>query len=152
MQPKASINLAEPERTKKGGTWRRIFLLCLLPIYALIGWLRLHESLNYWDYLIELNIWPRPLYFAVTGGLLGLGFTLSWLFLLLKLKITVIYSRALGGIFLTWFWVDRIWLSLREAFFKQLLTAFFITAVTLGWMFLLIQKTDFRQKVKPDEP
>ena len=127
-------------------------MLCLLPIYALIGWLRLHESLNYWDYLIELNIWPRPLYFAVTGGLLGLGFTLAWIFLLLKLKSSARFNRILGMIFLIWFWADRIWLSLREAFFNQLFIAFLITAITLGWMFLLIHKTDFKQKVKPDEP
>ena len=152
MQPEASINLIELERTKKIGAWRRILLLCLLPIYALIGWLRLHESLNYWDYLFELNIWPRPLYFAVSGGLLGLGFTLAWIFLLLKLKASARYNRILGVIFLVWFWTDRIWLSLREAFFNQLFIAFMITAVTLCWMFLLIHKTDFKQKVKPDEP
>ena len=49
-------------------------MLCLLPIYALIGWLRLYEALNYWDYLIELNIWPRPLYFAITGAVIGARF------------------------------------------------------------------------------
>jgi len=152
MQTEASINPTVPEHTKKYGAWRRFFLLCLLPVYALIGWLRLHEALNYWDYLIELNIWPRPLYFAVTGGLLGLGFTLAWIFLLLKLKSSARYNRTLGGIFLIWFWADRIWLSLREAFFNQLFTAFLITAVTLGWMFLLIHKADFKQRVKIDEP
>jgi len=144
--------MAEPESTKKNGAWRRIFLLCLLPIYALIGWLRLHEALNYWDYLTELNIWPRPMYFAVTGGLLGLGFALAWIFLLLKLKASARYNRIFGAIFLIWFWADRIWLSLREAFFNQLFIAFLITAVTLCWMFLLIHKADIKQKVKPDEP
>jgi len=152
MQPEASFNLTELERTKEHGAWRRIFLLCLLPIYALVGWLRLHESLNYWNYLIELNIWPRPLYFAVSGGLLGLGFTLAWVFLLLKFKPSARYNRILGVIFLIWFWADRIWLSLREAFYNQLFIAFLITAITLGWMFLLIHKADLKQKVKPDEP
>ena len=127
-------------------------MLCLLPIYALIGWLRLYESLNYRDYLIELNIWPRPLYFAVTGGLLGIGFTLAWVFLLLKFKASARYNRILGMIFLIWFWADRIWLSLREAFFDQLFVGFLISAVTLSWMFLLIHKTDFKKKVRLDEP
>jgi len=144
--------MTESELKKKSGLWRRIFLLCLLPVYALVGWLRLYESINHWGYLLELNIWPRPLYFAVTGGLLGLCFTLGWIFLLLKLKASAHYNRILGVIFLVWFWADRIWLSLREAFFNQLFIALFITAVTLGWMFLLIHKTDFKQKVKLDEP
>ncbi len=146
------MNSTGHNRSKKSGAWRRILLLCLLPIYALIGWLRLHEAINYWDYLIELNIWPRPLYFAVTGGLLGLGFTLGWILLLLKFKASARYNRTLGVIFLIWFWADRIWLSLREAFYNQLFIAFLITAITLGWMFLLIHKADFKQKVKPDEP
>ncbi len=152
MAPKESTFMTELELQKKSGAWRRIILLCLLPVYALIGWLRLYETINYWRYLIELNIWPRPLYFAITGGLLGLGFTLAWLFLLLKFKASARYNRILGVVFLIWFWVDRIWLSLREAFFSQLFTAFFITAVTLGWMFLLIHKIDFNQKVRSDEP
>jgi hypothetical protein len=146
------MTMTEIENKKKSGAWRRIFLLCLLPVYALVGWLRLYESINYWGYLIELNIWPRPLYFAVTGGLLGLGFTLGWFFLLLKFQASARYNRTLGVIFLVWFWADRIWLSLREAFFNQLFIAFFITTLTLCWMFLLIRKTDFKQKVKIDEP
>jgi hypothetical protein len=112
----------------------------------------LAEALRYWDYLIELNIWPRPLYFAITGALLGAGFTLAWVFLLFKPKISGFFSRILGGIFLLWFWTDRIWLSLREAFFNQLLIALFITAVTLVWMFLLTLKTSRPRKEVTSEP
>jgi hypothetical protein len=152
MNTEKAVSLSEIKRKKKSGGWRRIILLCILPPYALIGWLRLHEALNYWGYLIELNIWPRPLYLAITGAVLGAGFTLAWIFLLFKLKVSAICNRFLGGVFLIWFWVDRIWFSLHEAFFNQLLVAFFITAITLSWMFLLIQKTDLPQKEKPDEP
>ena len=151
MQTEEAVSLPETKRKKKGG-WRRIVLLCLLPFYALIGWLRLYEAMNYWGYLVDLNIWPRPLYFAITGAALGTGFTLAWVFLLLKLKISGLFIRVLGGAFLLWFWTDRIWLSIREAFFNQLFTAFFITAITLNWMFLLIQKTDLPRKEIPNEP
>jgi membrane glycosyltransferase len=152
MQTEKAVAFPESNLKKKSGGWRRIILLCLLPLYALIGWLRFHEALNYWGYLTELNVWPRPLYFAITGAVLGAGFTLGWVFLLLKLKASTIYNRLLGLVFLLWFWVDRIWLSLRAAFFNQLLVAFFITAITLGWLFLLIQKTDLPRKDKPNEP
>lgn len=152
MQTEEAISLPETKHKKKSGGWRRVILLCLLPLYALIGWLRLYEALNYWGYLLELNIWPRPLYFAITGALLGAGFTLAWIFLFLNWKASGLFNRILGVVFLAWFWFDRVWFSLREAFYNQLLTAFFITAITLSWMFLLILKTDLARKVAPDEP
>ena len=150
MQAEKVISSSETKSNKKSGRWRRIISLCLLPVYALIGWLRLAEALRFWDYLLELNIWPRPLYFAVTGTAIGAGFTFAWTFLLLKLKISGLFSRGLGGVFLLWFWTDRIWFSMREAFFNQLLIAFLITAVTLIWMFLLTQKTDLPRKEAPN--
>ena len=141
-----TISYSDPESAGKKGGWRRILLLCLLPVYALIGWLRLSEALRFREYLVELNIWPRPLYFAVTGAVLGAAFTLAWFFLLIKFKWSGRFNRLLGFVFLFWFWIDRIWFSLREAFFNQLFVAFLVTAITLGWMFLLIQRTDLHRK------
>jgi hypothetical protein len=146
MQPEKEISLPKNINDLKIGRWRRIISLCLLPGYALIGWLRLAEALHNWDYLLDINIWPRPLYFAISGALIGAGFTAAWVILLLKLKFSGRFSRFLGSIFLVWFWVDRIWLSLRDAFFNQLFVAFLITSITLIWMFLLTQKTDFQRK------
>jgi hypothetical protein len=151
MQPEKEISLPKNINDLKIGRWRRIISLCLLPGYALIGWLRLAEALHNWDYLLDLNIWPRPLYFAISGALIGAGFTAVWAILLLKLRFSVRFSRFHGGIFLVWFWVDRIWLSLRDAFFNQLFVAFLITAITLIWMFLLTQKTDFQRKEVANE-
>ena len=125
------------QNIKQSGLWFRIIPLFLLPVYALIGWLRLAEALKYWDYLLELNIWPRPLYFAITGALIGAGFTLAWIFLLFNIKVGILFGRILGWVFLVWFWVDRVWFSLREAFYNQLVIAFLITAITLVWVFLL---------------
>ena len=116
--------------------WYRVLVLITLPVYALIGWLRLAETLKYWDYLLELNIWPRPLYFAFTGAMLGSCFTIAWILIILNLKMGAVFGRVLGWVFLLWFWVDRIWLSLKEAFYNQLFIALLITAFTLIWIFL----------------
>jgi hypothetical protein len=152
MQTEKVISSTETKSINKNSRWRRIISLCLLPWYALIGWMRLVEALRFWDYLLELNIWPRPLYFAVTGAAIGASFTLAWVFLLLKLKVSGFFSRVLGGVFLLWFWIDRIWFSMREAFFNQLFIAFVITAITLVWMFLLTRKTDLSRKEATSEP
>jgi hypothetical protein len=152
MHAEKAIPPSKTTAANKNGLWRRIILLCLLPVYAVIGWLRLFEALRYWDYLFELNIWPRPLYFAITGAALGAGFTLAWIFLLLKLRFNGFFNRILGGVFLLWFWTDRIWFSIREAFFNQLFIGLFITAITLIWIFLLIRKSDLPRKEPPIEP
>jgi hypothetical protein len=152
MIAEKEIPLSEDQNIKKSGLWFRIITLCLLPGYALIGWLRLAEALKYWEYLYELNIWPRPLYFAITGALIGAGFSLAWIFLLFKIKVGILFSRIFGWVFLVWFWVDRIWFSLREAFYNQLLIAFIITAITLTWIFLLSRISVSHQKEDGLEP
>jgi hypothetical protein len=152
MATEKEIPFSEDRQTKKIiRIWFRIIALILIPVYALLGWLRLAEALKYWDYLLELNIWPRPLYFAITGMLLGVCFTIAWILLLLNLKIGIVIGKTIGWIFLAWFWVDRIWLSLKEAFYDQLFIALLITAITLIWIYLLSQFSLFHEMETSDE-
>jgi hypothetical protein len=139
-------NEKHTSRSKKKSRWRKNILIALLGTYALMGWLRLHGAMTYRDYFTTLNLWPRPIYLALSGGMIGFAFTLAAFLLLYKWRTAALYSRWLAIAFLLWFWVDRIWLSLREAFFNQLETAILITLVTLFWGFILIRKKDFHQK------
>lgn len=135
-------------RSNKRRRWRKTILIALLGIFALVGWLRLHGALTYRDYFTTLNLWPHPIYLAISGGMIGITFTLAIFFLLLKWRFADLYARWLAIAFLLWFWIDRIWLSVREAFFIQLETAILITLATFFWAFILIRKKDFRQKPK----
>ena len=136
----------------KIGKRTRLIIVCLLSFYALTGWLRLNESLRFWGYLLELKLWPRPLYLAITGGAIGILFTLVIFLYVFKSKAASVCNRWLGILFLIWFWVDRIWLSSREAFYNQQIISFFITFVTFIWTFILVRKKDFphRQKVQEE--
>lgn len=145
MQP-ININKKSITKSRKRGRWRRFVLISLLGIYALMGWLRLHGALTYRDYFTALNIWPRPVYFAISGGMIGFTFTLAVITLFLKWCFAAIYTRWLAVAFLLWFWVDRIWLSVREAFFNQLEIGVLITLATLFWAFILIRRKDLQQK------
>jgi len=113
-----------------------------------MGWLRLHGALTFQDYFTTLNIWPRPIYLAISGGMIGVSFTLAVLLILFNCRYANKYARWLAIVFLTWFWVDRIWLSVREAFFNQLEIGLLITLVTLFWAFILIRRNDLRQEPK----
>ena len=151
MRFSPEIRTTTKQASKKSTKKHRIFLIGIFTLYALIGWLRLHESLTYWHYLLELNFWPRPLYLTITGGLIGLFFSLADFMYLFKIRFAPQYSRYLSILFLVWFWVDRIWFSTREAFFNQLEVSVIITLVTLFWSFILIRKKDFYRKNNQQE-
>lgn len=134
-----------PDRRRRG------ILIGLQFFYALIGWLRLYESLNFWHYLLSLNLWPRPMYMAITGGAIGFLFSLAIILSLFKSRFAPRFSRWLGIIFLIWFWLDRIWFSTRDAFFNQLVISVMISVITIFWVFILIKKKDYFWKNKEVE-
>jgi hypothetical protein len=135
-------------RSNKWWHWRRTILIGMLGIYALMGWLRLCGALTFQDYFTTLNIWPRPIYLAISGGMIGVTFSLAVFFLLFNRRYAYKYARWLAVVFLLWFWADRIWLSVREAFFNQLEIGLLITLVTLIWAFTLIRRNDLHEKPK----
>jgi hypothetical protein len=57
--------------------WRRIVLLFLLAAISVFGWLRMAETLKVYSYLIQLGLNPHPLYFMITGGLIGTLFLIA---------------------------------------------------------------------------
>lgn len=127
--------------TKKPGGWKRWLLFLMLLPYTLLGWLRMGVALRQWHYLVKLGVWPRPLYFVLSGGLIGLVFTIACLVLLIRKPFEIIAVRAAGWLFLAWFWVDRIWLGTRESFYTQLAVAILITVFTLGWLLILAPRS-----------
>jgi hypothetical protein len=58
--------------------WRRNLLLTLLVTISIFGWLRVSESIKAYDYLIRLGLNPHPLYFIISGSLIGLLFIIAF--------------------------------------------------------------------------
>ena len=79
-------------------------------LYALIGWLRLQQTLVYWYYLLELNLWPHPIYLAISGGAIGFGYSLALFFHFLKFQYKALYIRFIGILLIFLLWIDRIWI------------------------------------------
>jgi hypothetical protein len=118
--------------------WTSAFLLA---VFTLVGWLRFQQALRYWYYLIEIKLWPHPLYFAASGGLIGLGYGLALLFHLLRFRYISLYIRVLTALFLIWLWIDRIWIVTRESFLPLLPITILITVCTIGLNLLYIRRT-----------
>ena len=126
---------------------RRIYWLSsfLLAFYALVGWLRLQQALFFWYYLLELGLRPRPVYLAVSGGLIGVGYSLALIFHLFRFKFTPQFIRVLEISLIIWIWIDLIWIGVQETFINLLPVTILITACTISIDILLISKLEFKQ-------
>lgn len=134
---------------KKKRARRRYWISAfLLMLYALVGWLRLQQTFLYWYYFLKLSLWPHPLYLAVSGGVLGIGYSLALIFHLSRFKYTARYIRFLGILLIIWIWIDRIWFGMRDAFISLLPITIIITGCTIGLDLLLIRKIEYIKKNK----
>ncbi len=136
----------EGEKSARRAKWRRITAVICLCAYALAGWLRLRETLVYWAYLLDLKIWPSPLYILLSGAGIGLSFSLGALFAALRLRFAPLYTRISGILFLLWLWCDHIFLGTREAFFDQVFMLTIISLLTLLVVFILVRNKDFSKE------
>ena len=116
--------------------WRRTFLLILLAAISIFGWLRASESIKAYNYLLQLGLKPHPLYFVISGGLIGLLFLIAFVTLIAKL----IWSNQL--IHLSTLFLGLI-LFIEDAFVrinKLSLFSVIIKLVLVSVLFLLPEK------------
>ena len=134
---------------KKKRARRRYWISAfLLMLYALVGWLRLQQTLLYWYYFLGLGLWPHPLYLAVSGGVIGAGYSLALIFHLVRFKYTARYIRFLGILLIIWIWIDRIWIGMRDAFLSLLPITILVTGCTIGLDLLLVGRIEYIKKNK----
>ena len=136
-------NVNKKKKRARRRYWISAFFLSL---YALVGWLRLQQALSYWYYFLELGLWPHPLYFAVSGGLIGSGYSLALIFHFAHFKYTARFIHLLGILLIIWIWVDRIWIGIRDTFNSLLPITIIITGCTLGLDLLLVRKIEYMKK------
>jgi len=141
------VNVDNKKKQAHRRYWISAFFLFL---YALIGWLRLQQTLLFWYYFLELGLWPHPLYFAVSGGMIGAGYSLALIFHFARFKYAAQTIRFLGILLIIWIWIDRIWIGIRETFISLLPITLIITGCTIGLDLLLVRKIEYMKKKSQD--
>jgi len=136
-------NVNKKKKRARRRYWISAFFLSL---YALVGWMRLQQTLLYWYYFLELGLWPHPLYFAVSGGMIGSGYSLALIFHFTHFKYTARFIHLLGILLIIWIWVDRIWIGIRDTFNSLLPITIIVTGCTLGLDLLLVRKIEYMKK------
>lgn len=136
------MNADKPRRVRRIYWWSAL----ILAIPAISGWMRFQQALRHWYYLIDLNIWPHPIYIAVSGGLIGIGYSLALIFHFAKMRFTSTYVRFLGITLLIWLWIDRIFIGIRESFSLLFAGTIFITICVIGFDIFLFRKNSYSTK------
>ena len=131
---------------KKRARWKFWASAFCLMLYALVGWLRLQQTILYWYYFLELGLWPHPLYLAVSGGVIWIGYSLALIFHLSHFKYTARYIHFLGILLIIWIWIDRIWIGMRDSFISLLPITLILTGCTIGLDLLLVRKIEYMKK------
>jgi hypothetical protein len=89
---------------------RRTFELWILLVvvlgFMIIGWLRLYETLVYWEWLERLGVMPGPLYIAVSGGIWGLMGLASFTGLWFRRRWAACITYLVLFVYLGFYWLD----------------------------------------------
>lgn len=103
------MKLSNPSRSPRP-LWLKLMALGFFTL-SILGWLRLFESLARWDMLIAIGVQPGPLYTAISGFLTGSLALAASIGLWFHARWAPIYTRAFTILWLTWFWIDRAFIS-----------------------------------------
>jgi len=133
---------------------RRVYWISTIILIAIatVGWMRFQQALRHWYYLIDLGVWPPPLYFAVSGGLIGILYSLGLVFHIAGQAITPLYVKIITGLLILWLWADRIFFTNQDYFNQLLAGTIFFTVCLLVIGLLLFRKKFYSHKAGGNEP
>ena len=132
------------EELKKNRQPGRSFLLIVLVLgllfFSLTGWLRLYLSIQDWQLLVSLDIFPGPLYLAVYGAVVGLFGASAALSLWLRRPWAprAVQIGALAAA--AWYWLDRLLFTQTASSWTNWPFSAGITVVCLLFVFFVLAR------------
>lgn len=117
-----------------------------LAAISLVGWMRFQQALRHWYYLLELTLWPPPIYLAVSGGLIGVLYALGLIFHLTRQSFTAPFLRVTSAVLILWLWADRVFFSIRGSFSLLLAGTIFLTILLIGLDLFLVRNNIYCMK------
>lgn len=103
-------------------------LVFLLVVASILGWLRLQQALVYWHTLAGLEVSVPPLYLSISGGIFGFSMLAAAVWLCFGLPGYRLLTGSVVALFTTWYWLDRLFLTINPAAQVNLVFAIVLTA------------------------
>ena len=107
-------------------------------VLALLGGLRVWQSLALQDYLVEVGVQPGPLYLTLSGAAQTLVAGLALAAFLSRWRRGGLAVRLLAALWVLGFWIDRIWVASSPA--VQVNDAF-VAVFLAAWLLILWEAT-----------
>ena len=103
-------------------------------VLALLGGLRVWQSLALQDYLVEVGVQPGPLYLTLTGAAQILAAGLALAAFLSRWRRGGLAVRLLAALWVLGFWIDRIWVASSPA---VRVNDAFVAVFLAAWLLIL---------------
>jgi hypothetical protein len=117
-----------------------VVLVLGLVLFSLSGWMRLYLSIQDWQLLASLGMFPGPLYLVVYGAVAGLFGAVAGVSLWLRqpwapraVRIGVLAAAA-------WYWLDRLLFTQSAASWTNWPFSAGITVICLLFVFFVLAK------------
>ncbi len=118
---------------------KRPFLLKLLTfslaLMAVMGWLRVYQSIYQWEILLRFGVHPGPWYSLISGVIIGLIATIAALAAWLQLPETRMVVQISVAILVVGWWLDYLIFSQNKIAFYNLPFRIVATLVYGGFVF-----------------
>jgi len=103
-------------------------------VLALLGGLRVWQSLALQDYLVEVGVQPGPLYLTLSGAAQTLVAGLALAAFLSRWRRGGLAVRLLAALWVLGFWIDRIWVASSPA---VRVNDAFVAVFLAAWLLIL---------------
>jgi type III secretory pathway component EscS len=118
---------------------KRPFLLKLiilsLAIIAVMGWLRVYQSIYQWETLLRFGVQPGPWYSLISGAVIGVVSTIAALSTWLRFAWSQKYVQISIVILAAGWWLDYLIFSQSSIAFYNLPFRMVATSIYLGFVF-----------------
>lgn len=83
-------------------------IIIFLGIIALMGWLRVYQSIFQWELLLKYDVSPGPWYSLLTGIVIGVVATIGVITGWIRLHWSALYIQACVGLLSIGWWIDYL--------------------------------------------
>jgi hypothetical protein len=133
--PDIEYNFSRDERLKKKRPFLLKVIIFSLAWMAVMGWLRVYQSLYQWETLQRFGVQPGPWYSLITGVIIGLiGMVASVLAWLQRTWSRKVVQLSILILVVGW-WLDYLLLSQNNTSFYNVPFRIVATIVYVGFIF-----------------
>jgi len=115
-----------------------------MAVIAIMGWLRVYQSLYQWEWLLKYEVFPGPWYSLITGILIGLLATIGVVVGWIRLRWSALYIQVSLVVLSLGWWLDYLLFSKSSiAFFNlpfRIVMNLLYLIFVMGYFYLVKEK------------